>query len=124
MARGKANGRTTGASLGFESRLWDIAHSLRGSADSAEHKRVVLALVFLKYISDRFDERHNDLVDQAADPSSNSHAEAPPQRGGIRMRAALFECRTPTALCNTPPLRLLSGELHIGEAEQVMGQRT
>jgi type I restriction-modification system DNA methylase subunit len=36
VARGKANGSTTGANLGFESKLWSMADSLRGSMDSAD----------------------------------------------------------------------------------------
>lgn len=47
MARGKTNGNTTGASLGFEAKLWSMADSQRGSMDSAEYKDVVLCLVLL-----------------------------------------------------------------------------
>ncbi|MCY4093964.1 MAG: class I SAM-dependent DNA methyltransferase [Gammaproteobacteria bacterium] len=41
-----------------ESELWDAANTLRGSMDAAEYKHVVLGLIFLKYISDAFEERH------------------------------------------------------------------
>ena len=41
-----------------ESKLWSMADALRGSTDAAEYKHVVLGLVFLKYISDAFEERH------------------------------------------------------------------
>ena len=41
-----------------ESELWSIADALRGSMDAAEYKHVVLGLIFLKYISDAFEERH------------------------------------------------------------------
>nr|WP_165845051.1 type I restriction-modification system subunit M N-terminal domain-containing protein [Candidatus Cryosericum terrychapinii] len=47
MARGKTKDNTTGANLGFESKLWSMADSLRSSMDSAEYKHVVLGLVFL-----------------------------------------------------------------------------
>ena len=47
MARGKAKDNTTGANLGFKSKIWSMADSLRGSMDSAEYKHVVLGLVFL-----------------------------------------------------------------------------
>jgi len=47
MARGKTKDNTTRANLGFESKLWNMADSLRGSMDSAEYKHVVLGLVFL-----------------------------------------------------------------------------
>ena len=38
--------------------LWAMADALRGSMDAAEYKHVVLGLIFLKYISDAFEERH------------------------------------------------------------------
>ena len=47
MARGKTKDNMTGANLGFESKLWSMPDSLRGSMDSAEYKHVVLGLVFL-----------------------------------------------------------------------------
>jgi len=80
MARGKTKDNTTGANLGFESKLWSMADSLRGSMDSAEYKHVVLGLVFLKYVSDRFDERQNELVAQAADPSNDNYIREPERR--------------------------------------------
>ncbi|MCC6983609.1 MAG: SAM-dependent DNA methyltransferase [Bauldia sp.] len=42
---------------GFEATLWAAADKLRGNMDAAEYKHVALGLIFLKYISDRFDER-------------------------------------------------------------------
>jgi type I restriction enzyme M protein len=48
MARRKTNDNTTGANLGFESKIWSMADSLRGSMGSAEYKHVVLGLVFLR----------------------------------------------------------------------------
>jgi type I restriction enzyme M protein len=60
-----------GANLGFESKLWLAADKLRGHMDAAEYKHVVLGLIFLKYISDAFEERHTQLlaeVNQGADP--------------------------------------------------------
>lgn len=41
----------------LEQRLWDTADALRGNQEPSEYKHVVLGLVFLKYISDRFTER-------------------------------------------------------------------
>lgn len=55
MARKKA--ADNGADLGFEEKLWLAADKLRGSMDAAEYKHVVLGLVFLKYISDTFEEQ-------------------------------------------------------------------
>jgi type I restriction enzyme M protein len=60
-----------GATLGFEKRLWAAADALRGSMDAAEYKHVVLGLIFLKYISDSFEEHHAKLEaerSQGADP--------------------------------------------------------
>ena len=42
----------------YEAELWAMADTLRGSMDAAEYKHVVLGLIFLKYISDAFEERH------------------------------------------------------------------
>ena len=47
-----------GATTGYEAQLWRMADTLRGSMDAAEYKHVVLGLIFLKYISDAFEERH------------------------------------------------------------------
>ena len=47
-----------GATTGYEKQLWSMADTLRGSMDAAEYKHVVLGLIFLKYISDAFEERH------------------------------------------------------------------
>ena len=47
---------------GYEAELWRMADALRGSMDAAEYKHVVLGLIFLKYISDAFEERHAAVV--------------------------------------------------------------
>jgi len=53
----------------FEDKLWKIADKLRNNMDAAEYKHVVLGLIFLKYISDAFDELHKKLSSAAeADP--------------------------------------------------------
>jgi type I restriction enzyme M protein len=51
-----------GANLGFEAKMWLAADKLRGQMDAAEYKHVVLGLVFLKYISDAFEEHRETLV--------------------------------------------------------------
>lgn len=48
--------------IGFEKQIWDSADELRGSMDAAEYKHVVLGLIFLKYLSDKFEERYNELL--------------------------------------------------------------
>lgn len=50
--------------LGFEEKIWKAADSMRGHIDALEYKNVVLGLIFLKYISDRFEQRHQELVDE------------------------------------------------------------
>ena len=52
------------ASIGFEKQIWDAACVLRGNIDASEYKSVVLGLIFLKYISDRFDEKYQQLVEE------------------------------------------------------------
>ena len=47
-----------------ESELWATANALRGSMDAAEYKHVVLGLIFLKYISDAFEERHAAVLEE------------------------------------------------------------
>ena len=50
------------ANLGFETHLWAAADKMRGHMDAAEYKHVVLGLIFLKYISDSFQVRYDDLA--------------------------------------------------------------
>ena len=60
-----------GVTTGHEAELWRMADALRGSMDAAEYKHVVLGLIFLKYISDAFEEMHARLEDEqheGADP--------------------------------------------------------
>ena len=64
MARTKneTNGKNgNGANLGFEQTLWATADKMRGHMDAAEYKHVALRLIFLKYISDAFQELYDDL---------------------------------------------------------------
>src|SRR6058998_2394570 len=61
-AKGKSSSETNSAALGFEEKLWLAADKLRGSMDAAEYKHVVLGLIFLKYISDSFEEHRAKLI--------------------------------------------------------------
>jgi type I restriction enzyme M protein len=56
------NTNTETAAVSFEQRIWAAADALRGNMDAAEYKHVVLGLIFLKYISDKFDERYQELL--------------------------------------------------------------
>ena len=51
----------------FEETLWDAANKLRGSVESSEYKHVVLSLIFLKFVSDKFEERRAELVAEGKD---------------------------------------------------------
>ena len=69
--------KANGAVLGFEQKLWEAADKLRGSMDPGEYKHVVLGLIFLKYISDAFEERYARLQsEQGADPEDRYEYEA------------------------------------------------
>lgn len=54
MAAGTTN-------VGFEEKLWTAADKLRSNMDAAEYKHVVLGLIFLKYVSDSFTEKYEEL---------------------------------------------------------------
>ncbi len=63
--------RASAATVGYEAELWRMADALRSNMDAAEYKHVVLGLIFLKYISDAFEERHALLEteqSEGADP--------------------------------------------------------
>jgi type I restriction enzyme M protein len=63
--------KANGATIGYEAQLWQMADALRGSMDAAEYKHVVLGPIFLKYISDAFEELYGRLETeraQGADP--------------------------------------------------------
>jgi type I restriction enzyme M protein len=70
MAPGKRGDKSkSGANLGFEQTLWQAADKLRGNMDAADYKHVVLGLIFLKYISDAFQEQYEKLKKEPhADP--------------------------------------------------------
>ena len=54
--------KINGANLGFEREIFAAADKLRGNIDANEYKNVVLGLIFLKYISDSFEERYDELL--------------------------------------------------------------
>ena len=64
-------------SIGFEEKIWRAADKLRGNLDASEYKGVVLGLIFLKYISDKFDAKFKELqTDEYADPEDKDEYEA------------------------------------------------
>jgi putative type I restriction-modification system, M subunit len=54
--------KTNTVEIGFEKEIWKAADLLRGNIDASEYKSVVLGLIFLKYISDRFEAKYNALL--------------------------------------------------------------
>ena len=78
MARTKSPSATSSnATIGYETELWEMADALRGSMDAAEYKHVVLGLIFLKYISDAFEERYERLQEiNYADPEDSDEYRA------------------------------------------------
>ena len=61
-AKKKSTGTASSATIGFEAKLWLTADKLRNNMDAAEYKHVVLGLIFLKYISDTFEEHRAKLL--------------------------------------------------------------
>jgi type I restriction enzyme M protein len=78
MATSAANG----ANLGFENELWRAADALRSNMDAAEYKHVVLGLIFLKYISDAFDEQYARLE---AERTSGADPEDPDEYRAVNI---------------------------------------
>lgn len=74
-AGGKApSGKRSASSLDFELTLWAAVDRLRGSMNVSEYKLVVLGLVFLKYVSDAFEEQRARLTeDPEADPEDRDY---------------------------------------------------
>jgi type I restriction-modification system DNA methylase subunit len=79
----KANKKSNGGNLGFEEKLWQAADKMRGHMDPAEYKHVVLGLIFLKYISDAFEERHTQLAICTAEPTSEYYVSEEIARYGV-----------------------------------------
>jgi len=65
MSIKKAQKKSNGTNAGFEETLWSTADKMRNNMDPAEYKHVVLGLIFLKYISDSFEEVQNKIKNDA-----------------------------------------------------------
>ncbi len=91
----------SGATTGHKAELWAMADTLRSSMDAAEYKHVVLGLIFLKYISDPFEERRAAVLakwgEEAAEDRDEYTAEnifwVPPEARWARLKS---EARQPT----------------------------
>jgi len=62
MAKAATKNNDSSANIGFEAKLWLAADKLRNNMDAAEYKHVVLGLIFIKYISDAFEEMRAKLI--------------------------------------------------------------
>ncbi len=84
MARAKKAGKANANEpLGFEQKLWAAADKMRGHMDPAEYKHVALGLIFLKYISDAFEEKHAALVAEHEEEAARSLAAGGRGESGI-----------------------------------------
>ena len=72
-----AKKKNSGATLGFEETLWQAADKMRGHMDPSEYKHVALGLIFLKYISDAFEERREAIRKELTDTNSAWHTAEP-----------------------------------------------
>ena len=91
--------KSNGAVIGFEAKLWLAADKLRNNMDAAEYKHVVLGLIFLKYISDAFEEmRAASSAARATTPAPTPKTRtntAPKIFSGCRSKAAGSRSRPP-----------------------------
>lgn len=83
------------ADIGFEREIWKAADKMRGNIDASEYKSVVLGLIFLKYISDKFETKYRRLSPRAKDsrrtrtnirPKISSMSRPKPAGSGLRPR--------------------------------------
>jgi type I restriction enzyme M protein len=65
----------TGATIGFEQKLWAAADALRNNMDAAEYKHVVPELTFVTYISDAFEAKHAEIARQQAESADPQNAD-------------------------------------------------
>lgn len=93
-AKTASKGSST-ANIGFEAKLWPTADKLRNNMDAAEYKHIILGLIFLNYISYRFDELTAQMME--------------------KIKANSTESRTLAALRDTLLPKLLSGELSVSD---------
>lgn len=52
------------ANIGFEKQLWDVACVLWGHIPAAEYRKIIVGLIFLRYISSAFEKRYQELVEE------------------------------------------------------------
>jgi type I restriction enzyme M protein len=80
LRRKSVEEKSAGSALGFEAQLWAAADKMRGHMDASEYKHVCLGLIFLKYISDAFEEKREQLLFGFSNPKSEWFIKDEPQR--------------------------------------------
>jgi len=85
MAKGNSQKTANGSALDFEAQLWAAADKMRGHMDASEYngarpEGLCLGLIFLKYISDAFEEKREQLLFGFSDPKSEWFIKDEPQR--------------------------------------------
>src|SRR3954462_4835566 len=80
MAKGNNKKQPNDSGLNFEAQLWAAADKMRGHMDASEYKHVCPGLIFLKYISDAFEEKREQLLFGFSDPKSEWLIKEEPQR--------------------------------------------
>ncbi|RPF49389.1 HsdM-like protein [Thermodesulfitimonas autotrophica] len=73
MAKKKNVAKNGNGDLEFADRLWAAANRLRGTVEAAEYKHIILGLLFLKYLSDAFENRHKFLLRAVNDPANTEY---------------------------------------------------
>lgn len=79
----RRSAKKPGTTRSLEQTLWDAADKMRGNLEAAEYKHVALGLVFLKYVSDAFEQRRRFLVEATADPDTDYFIPNPDRRAEI-----------------------------------------
>src|SRR5574341_890161 len=54
--------KQSNAKIGFENELWAAADAMRGNVSASDYRKIVVGLIFLKYVSDAFDFRYQELL--------------------------------------------------------------
>lgn len=79
--------------INFENDLWSAADKLRGSIDASDYKHIVLGLIFLKYITDTYYQRRDELVAFMADHSRPEYVPDPQVREKMLEEKDLYKSR-------------------------------
>jgi len=79
--------------MSFEDKLWETAEQLRGSVEVSEYKYIALGLMFLKFISDRYEERREEILEETKDKKHENYCDNEKDRQYILKQKDLYESR-------------------------------